>query len=171
MTTYYNAHRSVVVNDSMILELTNRYLTDDPTDNFISCNVIVTTTTSRRIFMHFLSLEISYDDQSIDRWVSFIQSFSHSIIFSCHFINSICLTFSFDWFVCIAQFHQIWFGVPLYLTVTSPQCHSNWTVNKPKSSSQSAKVIFVRPKSSAINKQESAWIDKHTETKMHACAN
>lgn len=67
MTNYYNAHRSVVVNDSMILELTNRYLTEDPTDNFMSCNVIVTSIGSRRILMHFLSLEISFDDQSVDR--------------------------------------------------------------------------------------------------------
>ena len=67
LTNYYNAHRPIVVNDSMILELTNRFLTDDPTDNFISCNVMVTTTTGRRIAMHFLSLEISNNDKTVDR--------------------------------------------------------------------------------------------------------
>lgn len=67
LTNYYNAHRPIVVNDSMILELTNRFLTDDPTDNFISCNVMVTTTTGRRIALHFLSLEISNNDKTVDR--------------------------------------------------------------------------------------------------------
>ena len=74
LVNYYNAHRSVFVNDSMILELTNRFLTDDPKDNFVSCNVIVTTSASRRIHMHFLSLEISYDDDSVDRYVLFLVS-------------------------------------------------------------------------------------------------
>ena len=81
LVNYYNAHRSIFVNDSMILELTNRFLSDEPTDNFVSCNVIVTTSPSRRIHLHFLSLEISYDDESIDRFEhSFIQSVSQSVI-------------------------------------------------------------------------------------------
>ena len=77
LVNYYNAHRSVFVNDSMILELTNRFLTDDPKDNFVSCNVIVTTSASRRIHMHFLSLEISYDDDSVDRYVLLVVSLFH----------------------------------------------------------------------------------------------
>lgn len=67
MTHYFYEHRSIFVNDSMIVELTNRMLPDTPEEEYLTCDVVVETSPSRRLLIHFLSLEISSADKDIDR--------------------------------------------------------------------------------------------------------
>lgn len=61
MTHYYYGRRHVEVNDSLLLELTNRFLPDERKD-FLTCDVKVVTSSNRRILVHIMSLEISEDD-------------------------------------------------------------------------------------------------------------
>lgn len=61
LTHYYYGKRPVQVNDSLILELTNRFLPDERKD-FLTCDVRVVTSPSRRLLVHFISIEISEDD-------------------------------------------------------------------------------------------------------------
>lgn len=67
MTHFYFNRKFIQVNDSMVLELTSKLLSDDPGKDFLTCDVMVVTSPGRRLLLHFLSLEISDEDNSIDR--------------------------------------------------------------------------------------------------------
>jgi len=66
MTAMCNAHLPVFVNHSVILELTNEIL-EDNSDRFLHCAVDVIAKPRHRILIHFVSLDISYDNRSPDR--------------------------------------------------------------------------------------------------------
>jgi len=66
---YYNSFGKILqVNESMVLELTNKMLSDTPDKNFLTCDVILTTSPGHRLLVHFMALQISDEDQSIDRY-------------------------------------------------------------------------------------------------------
>ncbi|KAK3587096.1 hypothetical protein CHS0354_023551 [Potamilus streckersoni] len=68
MVNYDRAHLPVYVNDSLILELKGGFLSDDlKSESFLNCQVNVVTETGRRLLVHFLSLEISFDRKKPDR--------------------------------------------------------------------------------------------------------
>ncbi|KAL3852515.1 hypothetical protein ACJMK2_016143 [Sinanodonta woodiana] len=68
MVNYDRAHLPVYVNDSLILELKGGFLSDDlKSEEFLNCQVNVITETGRRLLVHFLSLEISFDRKKPDR--------------------------------------------------------------------------------------------------------
>jgi hypothetical protein len=66
MTHYYFNRRKVEVNDSLVLELTNRFLPDYRKD-FLTCDINIVTSPTRKLLVHFLSLEISDNEEDLDR--------------------------------------------------------------------------------------------------------
>ncbi|XP_052781138.1 uncharacterized protein LOC128217791 [Mya arenaria] len=66
MTHFYFSRQPAHVNDSLVLELTNRFLPDEPDQHYLACDVNVVTSQDRKLMVHFLSLEIS-DENTIDR--------------------------------------------------------------------------------------------------------
>ncbi|KAK3101556.1 hypothetical protein FSP39_004458 [Pinctada imbricata] len=65
VTSYCNTQRSIYVNDSIILELTNQILEDRITKS-IHCASVIETDKSRRLLLHFISLDISNENNSPD---------------------------------------------------------------------------------------------------------
>ncbi|WAR26765.1 hypothetical protein MAR_012469 [Mya arenaria] len=65
MTHFYFSRQPAHVNDSLVLELTNRFLPDEPDQHYLACDVNVVTSQDRKLMVHFLSLEIS-DENTID---------------------------------------------------------------------------------------------------------
>ncbi|XP_045164817.2 uncharacterized protein LOC123528854 [Mercenaria mercenaria] len=66
MTHFYFNRRKVQVNDSLVLELTNRFLPDVRKD-FLTCDIQVETSSTRKLLVHFMSLEISDNEDDLDR--------------------------------------------------------------------------------------------------------
>lgn len=67
MTQYHYSQRPIYVNESMVLELTNRFLTNTPATHYLSCDVIVMTFSTHKLFLHFEAMKISSADKDIDR--------------------------------------------------------------------------------------------------------
>ncbi|KAL4227135.1 hypothetical protein ACF0H5_015108 [Mactra antiquata] len=66
MTVFYYNRRQVVVNDSYILELSNRFLPADRKD-YLTCDIDIVTSPNRRLMIHFESLEIAEEKEFLDR--------------------------------------------------------------------------------------------------------
>lgn len=68
LTQYYFSQRPIHVNDSMVIELTNRFPSDTTAAvQYQSCDVNIVTDSTHRLFVHFLALKISPTDKDIDR--------------------------------------------------------------------------------------------------------
>ena len=60
-------HQSIFVNTSLILELTNELLEQEP-DDFIHCAAKLVTGPGLRLLLHFITLDISFHNLSPDRY-------------------------------------------------------------------------------------------------------
>ncbi|KAH3827894.1 uncharacterized protein LOC127880910 isoform X2 [Dreissena polymorpha] len=67
LTHFYFNRKPISVNDSIVLELTNRFLPDTPEEHYLTCDVNVITSPDRKLMVHFISLEISDAEKEIDR--------------------------------------------------------------------------------------------------------
>lgn len=69
MSNYCNTKHSIFVNNSIILKSTNQLLTDSPGPQ-LHCTSDLVTDTGSRLLIHFISLSISIENDTPDKYVN-----------------------------------------------------------------------------------------------------
>lgn len=68
MSNYCNTKHSIFVNNSIVLKSTNQLLTDSPGPQ-LHCTSDLVTDTGSRLLIHFISLSISIENDTPDKYV------------------------------------------------------------------------------------------------------
>lgn len=87
MSNYCNTKHSIFVNNSIILKSTNQLLTDSPGPQ-LHCTSDLVTETGSRLLIHFISLSISIENDTPDKYVNGIAILKN--ILSVNFQSQTC---------------------------------------------------------------------------------